>query len=139
MQLQENPIGVYLKGPQRPVQMVKKRGRPRKETAEHYAAVLRGHTQIEEWFKNETGRLHRSDVELYTAFRQHVFASQTYESEKHAEAAEVLYAVRLRTALNVLGRARRYFRTHHENTAITVMDSSDVADSNVVNEIGVSA
>lgn len=136
MQLQENPIGVYLKGPQRPVQKAKRNGRPRKETPEHYAALLRGHAQIEEWFKTEKGRVHRSDVELYTAFRSYVFESQSFESQKAAEAAEDLFAVRLKTALNALGRARGYFRESPKNPPFTGMDHNTHSGSNHRQEIG---
>lgn len=139
MLLQENPIGVYLKGPQRPVQKAKRNGRPRKETPEHYAALLRGHAQIAEWFINEKGRAHRSDVELYTAFRKHVFESQSFESQMAASAAEELFAVHLKTALNALGRARGYFRESPKYPPLTGMDCESFADSNAVNEIGVSS
>lgn len=138
MQLQENAIGVYLQGPQRPVQEVKRSGRPRKETPEHYAALLRGHAQIADWFNTENGRAHRSDVELYTAFRKHVFESQSFESQMAAQAAEELFAVHLKTALNALGRARGFFRESPENPPLTGMDATTPGRSNAVLEIGVS-
>lgn len=135
MQLQENPIGVYLKGPQRPAQKVKRVGRPRKETPEYYAALLRDHTQIEEWFKTEKGRVHRSDAELYTALRKHVLESQSFDSPAAAQAAEELLLAHLKTAMNALGRARGYFRESPENMPITGMDRIACDGSNVSKDV----
>lgn len=136
MLLQQNAVSAYLKGPQRPTERVKKRGRPRKETPEHYAALLRGHIQIEEWFKTEKGRAHRSDAELYTAFRRHVFEAQHFETPKDAEVAEELLAVRLKTALNALGRARRYLRELHGKDPFTGMDRNTHTSFNGDQELG---
>lgn len=135
MQLQESPIGVYLKGPQRPAQTAKRGGRPRKETPEHYAALLRDHAQIEEWFKTEEGRVHRSDAELYTALRKHVLASQSFDSPVAAQAAEELLSAHLKTAMNALGRARGYFRESPKNLPITGMDRINCGGSNVSKDV----
>lgn len=136
MQLQMNAISAYLRGPKRQDRTVKKRGRPRKETPEHYAAVLRGHAQIAQWFREERGCPHRSDVELYEAFRQHVFASREYQRPEEAEMADDLLAVRLKTALNVLGRARRYFRESPEKPPLTGMDHAAHTSFNDGQEFG---
>lgn len=132
--LHQTPFGAYLRGPQPKKATPKRAGRPKKETPEYYAGLLRGHAQVQQWFEHQIGRPPRSDAELYTVFRKHVFSLRMYANPHEAEVADELLAVRLKTALNALGRARRYFRELHRNTPISGMDQDPGERSNVTQE-----
>jgi hypothetical protein len=130
MQLQTNAIASYLRVRPRDPEQPNLRGRPRKRTEAHYAEILRGHVELVDWFEEVHARAPKSDAELYKAFRAHV--AQTIQCDRAVEAAAVddLIGVRMKTALNVLGEARRFYREHPEKGPFTGMDDDRAQASN---------
>lgn len=119
MDMQANAVASYLHTRPRLTVKPKPAGRPRKRTAEHLAAVLRGHAQMRQWFIEETGHVPTSDRELLTAFRLHV---QQQCGIPMTEGQEVQFSMGLKTALNVLGQARALKLSDPENPVFGGVD-----------------
>lgn len=117
--LRQTPFGEYLRGRKKPDPAPRKIGRPRKRTAEHFAAVLRGHEQMRKWFTEEKGVPPKSDRELLSAFRNHV---QQECGTPMTEGQEIRFAMGLKTVLNVLGQARAFKLANPENPAFSGVD-----------------
>ncbi len=130
MELQTNAIATYLRVRRSEPAPSNQRGRPRKRTESHYAEIMRGHIELLDWFEETHARGPKSDAELYRAFREHV--AKTIQCDRAIEAAAVddLIGVRMKTALNVLGEARRFYREHPEKGPFTGMDEQGPQASN---------
>lgn len=122
MELQTNAIATYLRVRRGEPRPSNQRGRPRKRTEAHYAEIMRGHIELLDWFEENHSRAPSSDAELYRAFRSHV--AQDIQCDRAIEAAAIddLIGVRMKTVLNVLGEARRFYREHPEKGPFTGMD-----------------
>lgn len=130
MQLQTNAIATYLRVARTEPQPPNHRGRPRKRTEAHYAEIMRGHIELLDWFEEIHSRAPTSDAELYRAFRAHVAQTIHCDRAIEAEAIDDLIGVRMKTALNVLGEARRFYREHPEKGPFTGMDVRGTQASN---------
>lgn len=130
MQLQTNAIATYLRVHRSGAVTPNQRGRPRKRTEAHYAEIMRGHIELVDWFDEIHARAPKSDAELYRVFRAHVAQSVQCDREGGAEVVDYLIGVRLKTVLNVLGEARRFYRDHPEKGPFTGMDAKVSQASN---------
>lgn len=128
MDIRTNEIAQFMRGFQPKTRALpKQRGRPRQRNEELFARVIRGHRAIAEWFEHEQGRAPRSDIELFTAFREHVLEA----SQADTRAAQVLtLGYTLKTVQNLLGQARRFFREHPEKDPFLGVDASLAPESN---------
>lgn len=133
MDLQTNEIAQVMRGFQPKTRaQPKQRGRPRKRNAELFARVIRGHRATAEWFENAHKRPARSDVELFTAFSEHLLEA----SHADARAVQVLsLGYTLKTVQNLLGEARRFFREHPEKDPFFGVDRSPTNASNHIHEL----
>ncbi|RYD69109.1 MAG: hypothetical protein EOP84_29110 [Verrucomicrobiaceae bacterium] len=134
MQLQTNAIATYLQVRRSQPESSSQRGRPRKRTEKHYAEIMRGHIELVDWFELNHARAPKSDAELYRSFRAHVAQSTQCERAIEAEAVDDLIGVRMKTVLNVLGEARRFYRDHPEKGPFTGMDDDGAQESNEESE-----
>lgn len=132
MDIQTNEIAQFMRGFQPKTRaQPKQKGRPRKRNEDLFARVVRGHRATAQWFELEHGRAARSDVELFTAFREHVLEA----SQADARAVQVLsLGYTLKTVQNLLGEARRFFREHPEKDPFLGVDASLTTESNHIIE-----
>lgn len=130
MDLHTNEIAQLMRGFQPKTRSgPKQRGRPRKRNEELFARVVRGHRATAEWFKRAHHRPARSDVELFTAFSEHLIEV----SRADARAVQVLsLGYTLKTVQNLLGEARRFFREHPEKDPFLGVDQTASSASNPI-------
>ncbi|MFN7121892.1 MAG: hypothetical protein ACK4NM_07655 [Hydrogenophaga sp.] len=133
MDIHTNEIAQFMRGFQPKTRArPKQRGRPRTRNEELFARVIRGHRATAKWFEEEHGRAARSDIELFTAFREHVLEA----SQADARAVQVLsLGYTLKTVQNLLGEARRFYREHPEKHPFLGVDAPLTTESNHIIEM----
>lgn len=133
MDLQTNEIAQVMRGFQPKTRAEpKQRGRPRKRNEELFARVIHGHRATAEWFERAHQRPARSDVELFTAFSEHLLEI-SHADARAVQALSLGYT--LKTVQNLLGQARRYFREHPEKCPFLGVDRSPASASNPIQEL----
>lgn len=128
MELQTNAIAQFMRGfePKTRTEPAR-RGRPRKRNEELFSRVIRGHRATSEWFAREHGREARSDLELFTAFREYV--QEVYADDVRASRVLSL-GYTLKTVQNLLGQARRFYREHPEKCPFLGVEGSTETQCN---------